>query len=125
MPLTMRCAIILAIIVYFIVLVVLLKQKRLSLRYTLLWLFSGMILLLLVVFPQLLDGISSLLGFQVQSNALFAILFFFTLLIMMSLTSIISKQNGYIKKLAQHTALLEKRLRNLESDKPNKPDEVL
>ncbi len=111
----MRYAILLAIAVYFILLVVLLKQKRLTLRYTLLWLFCGAVLLLLSLFPQLLGLVTSLLGFQVESNALFAILFFFVLLILMSLTSIISKQNEAIKRLTQHAALLEKRLRDLEA----------
>ena len=111
----MRYAILLAIAVYFVVLIVMLRQKKLSLRYTLLWLCCGAVLLLLSVFPGLLRFVTSVLGFQVQSNALFAILFFFVLLILMSMTFIISKQNEYIKRLVQHAALLEKRLRDLES----------
>lgn len=114
MSMSMRYAILLAIVIYFIILFILLKKKKLTLRYTLLWLFCGVILLLLSLFPGLLKSVTSLLGFQVQSNALFAILFFFVLLILMSLTSIISKQNESIKRLVQHAALLEKRLRDLE-----------
>lgn len=113
---SMRYAILLAIVVYFVVLILMLRRKRLSLRYTLLWLFSGVVLLMLSLFPGLLRWVTSLLGFQVQSNALFAILFFFVLLILMSLTSITSKQNEYIKRLVQHTAVLEKRIRDLESE---------
>lgn len=112
---SMRYAILLAIALYFVILIVLLRKKQLTLRYTLLWLFSGLVMLVLTLFPHLLGGISSMLGFQVQTNALFAILFFFTLLILMSLTSIISRQNEYIKRLVQQTALLEKRLRDLEA----------
>lgn len=115
---SMRYAILLAIAVYFVILVAMLRQKRLSLRYALLWLFSGLVLLVLSLFPGLLRMVTTTLGFQVQSNALFAILFFFVLLILMSLTSITSKQNEYIKRLVQQTALLEKRLRELESGKP-------
>ena len=114
MALSMRYAILLAIVIYFVILFIMLKKKKLTLRYTLLWLFCGMVLLLLSLFPGLLEWVTSVLGFQVQSNALFAILFFFVLLILMSLTSIISKQNEYIKQLVQHVALLEKRIRNLE-----------
>lgn len=111
----MRYAILLAIILYFIILIAMLRQKRLTLRYALLWLFSGVVLLALSLFPGLLGLVTQVLGFQVQSNALFAILFFFVLLILMSLTYITSKQNDYIKRLVQYTALLEKRLRDLES----------
>lgn len=115
MSATIRIAILLAIAVYFI-LFVLLKKRRLTLRYTLLWLFSGAAMLVLVLFPKLLERLTNLLGFRVQSNALFAILLFFTLLIMISLTSIISRQDEYIKRLVQNVALLEKRVKDIESE---------
>lgn len=114
MPVSLRYAILIAVVVYFVILFVLLRQKRLTLRYTLLWLFAGVVMLLLALFPQLLRTVTNLLGFQLQSNALFAILFFCVLIILMSLTSIISKQSESIKRLVQTTALLEKRIRELE-----------
>ena len=116
MSASMRYAILLAIAVYFIILIAMLKKKRLTLRYSLVWLFSGVVLLLLLLFPGLLEAATALLGFQVPSNALFAVLFFFVLMILMSLTYITSRQSEYIKRLVQYTALLEKRLRDLESE---------
>ena len=115
LPASLRIAILIGIVVYFFILIMLLRQKRLNLKYTLLWLFSGLLMLILSVFPQLLSGITSLLGIQLQSNALFAILFFCGMIILMSLTSIISKQNESIKQLVQYTALLEKRVREVEN----------
>ena len=110
-----------AILIYFILLVVMLRQKRLNLRYTLLWLFSGVLMLVLSIFPQLLNGVTRLMGIQLQSNALFAILFFCVLIILVSMTSIISRQNESIKQLVQHIALLEKRIREMEQD-PHRPE---
>ena len=115
MSASMRYSILLAVVVYFVILFTMLRKKRLTMRYALLWLFSGLVLLLLSLFPDLLRLVTVTLGFQVQSNALFSILFFFMLLILMSLTYIVSKQSEYIKRLVQHTAILEKRLRDLES----------
>lgn len=114
LPASLRYAMLLAIAGYFVILAVLLKKKRLSLKYTLLWAFSGLVMLLICLFPQLLGFVTRALGIELQSNALFAILFFCGILIMMSLTSIISKQNEAIKRLTQQSALLEKRLRDLE-----------
>lgn len=111
---TLRYSILLALIIYFVILAVLLKKKRLALRYTLLWLFSGVVMLVLLIFPQLLNTLTKLLGIELQSNALFAMLFFCVLIILVSLTSIISKQNESIKELVQYTAMLEKRLRDIE-----------
>ena len=111
---SLKTAILIAIAFYYVMLVTLLRKKKLALRYTLLWMLSGLVMLLVTIFPQILEGLTRLLGIQLLSNALFAILFFCVLMILISLSSIISKQNEYIKRLVQKTALLEKRLRELE-----------
>ena len=111
---SLRIALLLGIALYFVILFLLLRKKTLSLRYSLLWLFSGVIMLIFTLFPQLLSAITLLLGIEVQSNALFAILFFCVLMILMSVTAIISRQNEYIKRLVQYTGMLEKRIRDLE-----------
>ena len=111
---SLRVAVLLAIGIYFGLLTVLLRKKSLSLPYALLWLFSGLVMLVFTVFPGLLDGFTRLLGFQVASNALFALLFFCVLLILMFLTSVNSRHAESLKSLTQEVARLEKRLRELE-----------
>ena len=113
-PLSLRISILLAIGVYFVLLVILLRKKSLTLRYSLLWLFTGLVMLFFTLFPGLLAWMTALLGFKLGSNALFAILFFCLLIILISLTSVISRQGEAIKRLSQEHALLEKRLRELE-----------
>ena len=71
-------------------------------------------MLIVSIFPGILSFISKILGFQVASNALFALILGFTLLILLSLTSIVSKQSQKIKTLIQINALLEKRISDLE-----------
>lgn len=104
---------IVALAVYFWVLVSLLKKKRISLKYTLLWIFSGCLMLIIAIFPQVFGWISVLIGVEVPANALFAILFFCTLIILISMTSIVSKLNDSVKTLTQDVALLEKKVREL------------
>ena len=111
---SLRIAILLAIGIYFGLLLVLLRKRSLSLPYALLWMFSGLVMLVFTVFPGLLEGITRLLGFQLGSNALFAILFFCVLLILMFLTSVASRQAESVKALTQEVSRLEKRLRDLE-----------
>ena len=91
-----------------------LRKKSLSLKYSLLWLLSSLIMLIVSLFPNILTLISKILGFQVASNALFAIIIAFILMLLLSLTSIVSKQTQKIKILTQVNALLEKRVRELE-----------
>ena len=111
---TLQVSMILAISCYFVVLVYLLKKKSLNLKYTLLWIFAGGFMLLLVLFPQLLHLFADAVGIYEDTNALFAAIFFCLILILMSLTAIVSKMNERIKQLSQYAALLEKRLRDVE-----------
>ena len=114
---SLRIAILLAIAVYYVILVRLLKKKSLSLRYSLLWLFSGLVMLLFTIFPALLGTVTRILGIKIGSNALFAILFFCVLIILISLTSVVSRQGEAIKSLTQELARLEKQLREREEDR--------
>lgn len=85
-------------------------------KYTLLWLASGFIMLILVVFPQLLQFFARLVGIADPMNALFSVVFFCIIMILMALTAIVSKQNNRNKDLVQSVALLEKRVRELEEN---------
>ena len=116
MSLTLQISMILAELVYFAVILVFLKKKTLSLKYTLIWLAGGLVMLVLTVFPMLMVKLVRLFGVQDQMNGLFSMLFFFVLMIIMSLTSIVSRQSDRIRALTQETALLEKRIRELEKN---------
>ena len=112
---TLYVVLLLAIATYFVFLAILLKNKQLNLKYTLLWIFAGVFMLAFSLFPQLLELFSKAVGIYQPTNALFAMMMFFGIIIMMSLTSIVSKMNEKIKQMAQYIALLEKRLRDMEA----------
>lgn len=110
----LQLVILAAVLIYFIVLLYLLRNKSLSLKYTLLWLFSGALLLIIALFPELLGYFTALVGIQTPTNALFAVVIFCIILILISLTAIVSKQTERIKKLTQALALLEHKVREME-----------
>lgn len=112
---TLRIAMFIAIAVYFILLTFLLKNKSLSLKYSLLWLFAGAIMLILAIWPSILAALCNVLGIELPVNALFAIMFFCIIIILVSITSIVSKINTRLVKLAQEQAMLEQRIRDLEN----------
>lgn len=114
---TLQIAMLIAVAVYFALVFHLLKKKALNLKYTLLWLLSGIIMLVLAIFPQILDFFANLVGIYEPTNALFAVVFFCVIIILMSLTAIVSKLNEKSKRLIQSIALLEKRVRRLEEQK--------
>lgn len=123
-PGTLRVVLIVAIIVYFIMILIFLKNKTLELRYTLLWMFAGVILAVLVIWPELLSRLVRLVGIQSNMNGLFIMAIAFIVMIMMSLTSIVSRQTNKIRHLIQEIAILEKRVRELEKDSVKNCQEI-
>lgn len=116
-PVTLRIVLIIAVIIYFAIVLIFLKNKTLELRYTLLWLVAGVVLAILVAWPQLLSRCVALIGIQSNMNGLFVMAFAFVIMIMMSLTSIVSKQANKIKILVQEMAIMDRKIRELEKDK--------
>ena len=110
----LRVLLLIAVCIYFIMVFCLLRRKTLNLKYTLLWLASGSVMLILALFPQLLQSFASLVGIYDPMNALFSLIIFCIIIILMSLTAIVSKFNRKTKTLIQALALLEKRVRDSE-----------
>lgn len=122
-PGLLRVVLIIALVLYFVIILIFLKNKTLELKYTLLWMAAGVVLALLIAWPQLLSCFVRLIGIQSNMNGLFLFLFGFLIMIMMSLTSIASKQANKIKLLVQELAILEKRIRELEATESEEKDE--
>lgn len=114
-PSTLRITLIAAVICYFIIILYFLKQRALNLKYTLLWLLAGVVMGILVIVPELLTAIIHLFGIQDNMNGLFIFCIGFIIMILLSLTSIASRQNRKLRTLTQELAILDKRLRELEA----------
>ncbi len=111
---TLRIVLAVGVLLYFAVILIFLKKKALELKYTLLWLAAGMALLLLVIFPELLPMIVKIMGIESNMNGLFLISIMFVIAILMSITSIVSKQAKKLRMLSQTIAILEKQIREIE-----------
>lgn len=111
---TLRIVLAVGVLLYFAVILIFLKKKALELKYTLLWLAAGMALLLLVIFPELLPMIVKIMGIESNMNGLFLISIMFVIAILMSITSIVSKQAKKIRMLSQTIAILEKQISEIE-----------
>ena len=115
-PIRLRTALLAAIILFFVIVLYFLKRRRLTLKYSLLWLLTGTVMLVLVAFPELMMFLSRLLGTQSIMNTLYLLILAFVIILLMMLTSIVSGQTERIRRLAQSNALLEKRIRELEEE---------
>lgn len=110
----LRITLIIAVVCYFVIILLLLKKKALELKYTLLWLFAGIVMGVILIFPEILFAVIHMLGIETYMNGLFALCISFILCILMAVTSIVSRQLKKINRLIQENAILEKRIRELE-----------
>ena len=115
LPVNLRITLGVALIVYFGLILLFLKQRAIELKYTLLWLLAGLCMTILVVFPHVLPAFLRLLGITGNMNGLFMICIAFLMMLCMALTSIVSRQAGKIRKLTQGMAIMEKELREVNA----------
>ena len=118
LPINLRITLIIAVGCYFFLILLFLKKKSLELKYTLLWLLAG-VMGLAIVFPKFLIRFTKSLGIESAMNGLYVLCIGFILIILMALTSIVSKQTMKIRTLIQENAMLEKRIREMESEYKN------
>lgn len=102
-----------ALIVYFSLILIFLKNKAIELKYTLLWLLAGAVMTMLVIIPSILPRLLHLFGITGNMNGLFLISIGFLMILTMALTSIVSKQSSKIRKLTQEYSIMEREVREL------------
>ena len=119
---TLRLSIFLyiAITCFFVFIFFLIKKKLLTLKYSLIWLFGGVIVLLIILFPGTFSSLMEKLGLITPSNGLFAICIFVFMIVTLLLTSVISSMYAKIKRLIQSIGIIEKRIRELEGKESTK-----
>ena len=97
------------VVLALIIIINMIRQKKLELRYALSWVCVGIAVLILDCFPQLITWLSEAVGIASPVNMLFFFGFCFSLVIIFGLTIAISRMSIRIKELAQEIALYEKK----------------
>ena len=115
MDLELRIFLGIGVVLYFVLLFHMLRKESIILKYALIWLVCGGLFVLFLILPEVVFSASRLVGVANPVNAVFLLFAGFALAMLLSFSSIISKNNGMVRKLTQQLALLENRVRELES----------
>lgn len=100
------------------------QKKKLSYKYTLVWLLFGLITLLCAIFPNIVMGISKIIHVAEPTNALFLIYIFLIIVIIFYISLAFSKLFEKVTTLIQENAILAAKVEKLEKkDKEKKEDE--
>ncbi len=110
-PLSVAIAGVIASVLLVLVVLELIRKRRLRERYALLWLATGLVLLVLSAWRDGLNTIAGWLGVTGYPPAvLFAVATLFILLVLLDYSTVISKLADQNTVLAQRLALLEEKL---------------
>ncbi len=90
------------------------RTRVIELKYALVWFLLALVMLVMDLFPDLLERAARALGVTLPINMLTLLGFAFVLMILYSFTIVLTNENRRTKRLTQEIALLEERVRVLE-----------
>ncbi len=96
------------------VIFVLLKQGKMAVKYSLLWLGLSVVLVIFAACPYVVFVLRDILDIQIPVNLVFLLMFCFVLVVLLSLSITCSQLAEKSRRLVQANALLEQRVRTLE-----------
>jgi hypothetical protein len=105
----------LAVLLFVLVILELIRRRKLQERYALLWLLTGAVLLVFSVWRDALRLVAEQVGIAYPPSALFVIAAFFILVVLLHYSTVISELSERNVSLAQRLAIMEERLRRAEA----------
>ncbi|MCC6904317.1 MAG: DUF2304 domain-containing protein [Anaerolineae bacterium] len=100
--------------VMFLIVLEMVRRQRLREDYSLLWLATFGVLIVLALSREMLDTIADLIGIRYPPTALFVIATGLTLLVLLQFSAVITRLSRQNKQAAQRLALLDLQVRQLE-----------
>ncbi len=97
-------------LIVFLLLLELIRRRRLREEYAWLWLFTGVLMILLVAWPTLLSLITRIIGAVAPLTTLLIFSIIFLLAVAVHYSVIISNLTTQVKNLSQELALLSARM---------------
>lgn len=97
----------------FVFVLELVRRRRLSEEYSLLWLGTALAMLVVSAWRDLLHGMAAVVGIVYPPNLLFLLAALFSLAILLYFSTVITRLTRENKEIAQHVALLQYELERL------------
>lgn len=106
----LRLVVIIFILFLFILIAYLLRKRKLSTKYAIVWFLAIIVMLLTVLLPDVMKYIANLIGFELLSNMLLCIFIAILLFITLALTIVVSSNKRRITLLIEEVSILKKEL---------------
>lgn len=120
MQISLRIALIIITLIYLFLIIKAIKNKKMQISFSVFWIITGLILIIAIAIPNLIQNISKMLGFEVSVNMIFCVAIFLSFYLIFNLNILIAKENRKNISLVQEISLLKKRVEELENEKGEK-----
>ena len=116
MTLNLKIALIVITLIYLSLILRKIKNKKLQISFSTFWLVSGVLLIIAIATPNLIEYITKTIGNEIQANMIFCITIFVAFYLIFNLTVKLSKEAQKNTSLVQEISLLKKRVEKLEKE---------
>ena len=110
----LKIALIIMTVIYLFLVIKEIKNKKLQISFSTFWLVSGILLIIAIAIPNLIEVLTKSLGFEMPVNMLFCITIFVSFYLIFNLTVKLSKEAQKNTLLVQELSILKKRVGELE-----------
>ena len=114
MALNLRIGLSIVIIIVILLIIKNIRSKKLQLSFAIFSIVTGILMIIALTVPSLLDNVSKFWGFELASNMLFLVGIFIIFYLIFSLMIIVSSEYKKNVKLVQEVSMLKKKLEQLE-----------
>lgn len=113
---------IIASILFMLFIIMLVRDNKLEEKYSILWFIFAILILILTIFPKIIDNVAKFFGVYYAPSLLFLIGFIVLTIYIIHISIVLTKQNKKIVKLVQEHAILEDRLEKIEKNNNKEKD---
>lgn len=101
-----RFLIFIPLLILLLVIIYMVRQRSLELKYVLVWLIGDVIMMIVVGFPGVLDWLAVKMGIYSVANMVFLLAFLLAISICFSLTVALSRLSADVRKMAQIVSMI-------------------
>ncbi len=116
MHISLNIVLIIITLIYIFLILKSIRKKKLQMSFSVFWLITGILLIIALLIPNLVENISKILGFEVPANMVFCLTIFVSFYLIFNLTIGLSKENKKNTMLVQEVSILKKRVEELEKN---------
>jgi len=109
-----------AVVAVLCVVIELIRRRKLQERYALLWIVTGVVMLVLAVWRGALYALANAAGVAYPPSALYMVAGLFVLAVLLHYSTVLSRLSEQNKTLAQRLALLEQELKARDERRPRR-----